>query len=193
MRRRWPSHCLQRSDMKHFYSMQPWQQVSEESVKVGFRKVLKRSYRLPNDEISEYTIFDEGQTACILALTPENEVILVKQFRPGPAKMLFELPGGGIEKNEEALAAAQRELLEETGYSGEMRFVTTAFHSAYSTMIRHCFVATNCKKIAEPTPDEHEFLETVLMSLPDFREHLRSGNLTDTTTGYLGLDALKLL
>lgn len=49
-------------------------------------------------------------------MTPENEVLLVKQFRKPAEKPLLEIPAGKLEKNEEREEAAKRELEEETGY-----------------------------------------------------------------------------
>ncbi len=54
-------------------------------------------------------------------------------------------------------------------------------------------MAKNCKKVKEPKREFDEFMEIVEMSLEEFREHLRSGQLSDVELGYLALDHLKLL
>ncbi|NTW30617.1 MAG: NUDIX hydrolase, partial [Candidatus Moranbacteria bacterium] len=65
---------------------------------------------------------------------------------------------------------------------------------AYSTYRKRVFVATDCVKVADSKPEDNgEELEVVLMSIPEFREHLRSGRLTDVEMGYLALDFLGLL
>lgn len=170
-----------------------WKKLSEESFQFGYRRLLKRIFQLPSGSKVEYTIKDEHISVCILALTPDDQVILAKQFRTGPEKVLFELPGGGADLDEEPIMAACRELLEETGYEGDMRFVSKNPVCAYSTGIRYNFVATNCKQVAEPQEGDSEFTEVELMSLEKFRQHLREGQLTDAATGYAGLDFLKLL
>lgn len=129
----------------------------------------------------------------VLALTEDNEVILAKQYRPGPQKILYELPGGYLDEGEKPEVSASRELLEETGYAGEIEFVGTSFDDAYSTMQRYCFVALNCKKIADQQLDDGEHVEIAYKSLEDFRSLLRSGEMTDVEVGYLGLDHLGLL
>jgi ADP-ribose pyrophosphatase len=60
-------------------------------------------------------------------------------------------------------------------------------------MLRYNYLARNCTKIAEPENNPHEPIEVVLMGLDEFRNHLRSGNLTDIATGYMALDYANLL
>lgn len=105
----------------------------------------------------------------------------------------MDLPGGERDEGETPMQAAERELLEETGYRGNMRFLTQSYECGHSPMYRYCFVATDCEKVGKMQLDEGECIETVEMNLYDFREHLRSGKLTDIEVGYLGLDYLGLL
>jgi ADP-ribose pyrophosphatase len=150
-------------------------------------------YRIPNGEESDFYLKKEGSATGILALTKDQRVILVRQFRPGPNEILNELPGGYIDNNETPEQAAERELLEETGYKGSAKLVATAYDCAYSTMNRHCVVVTDCEKVAEQNLDKNEFVEVFLMPLSEFRELLRSGKNTDVEVGYIGLDYLGLL
>ncbi len=170
-----------------------WKKMSETPLRVGYRRLLTRHFEMPDGRIEEFTIKDEQPAVCILALTADQQVILAKQFRPGPEKILLELPGGGVEEKETPEEAAQRELLEETGYNGTLQYLGMTLDCAYSTVYRHNFVAMNCQKIQEPKPDKNEFIEITLLSLHEFHAHLRSGQLTDMETGYLGLDMLGLL
>lgn len=135
----------------------------------------------------------ETNSACVLASTTRGIVLLVRQFRPGPEAVLLELPGGAVESGEEPAQTAARELLEETGYRGELEFAGSSWQCAYSTMRKHNFVARNCIKVQEPALDKHEFAELVELSLADFTQHVRSGNLTDVEGAYMGLDKLNSL
>ncbi|MDD3497968.1 MAG: NUDIX hydrolase [Candidatus Moranbacteria bacterium] len=171
-----------------------WKELSR---KIAFqkygRKIEKVVYRFPDGKESDFYIKKEGPTVCVLAFTKKNEVILAKQFRPGPKEILLELPGGGIEKGESFKQAVERELLEETGYKGKTVFVAEALDCAYSTMRRRCFVATDCEKVAEPQNTSSEICETILLPLDEFRDLLRSGKMTDIEVAYIGLDHLGLL
>jgi len=170
-----------------------WKKIKEELFRAGFRKLVKKTFQLPDNRVVDFDIKQEGPVVCILALTKDNKIVLAKQFRPGPEKVLLELPGGGVDTGETPEEAAKREFLEETGYTGDFQFVGTSLGDAYSTLIRHNFVATNCYRKQEQNLENNEFIEVVEMPLADFKDHLRGGQLTDITTGYLGLDYLKLL
>ncbi len=172
-----------------------WQELSREGLfksKYG-RAVEDVVYRMPDGREEHFHLKIEGTYAIVLALTTDNKVVLVKQFRPGKNAVLTELPGGGIKATQTPIEAAAAELIEETGYAGELEFVTEEWSDGYSDRRAFVFVARNCVKVAEPTFDLNEFLETTLMSVDEFRNHLRTGRLTDTASGYLGLDYLGLL
>ena len=170
-----------------------WKKRTEYISYNGYRKIITRVFQLPDGSIAEFDIKNEGPTVCVLALTKDQKVVLAKQFRPGPERILYELPGGACDGDEPSERAIARELLEETGYSGEFRFVATSFACAYSTKIKHNFVALNCHKQQDACQGEHEFIEVVEVSLEEFLELIRSGELTDVETAYLGLDTLGLL
>lgn len=171
-----------------------WEKLSHEVVFQKYnRKIEKIMFRLPNGEEKIFYIKLEGPAVATLAITKDNQVILVRQFRPGPNVIFNEIPGGYIGKGETLEQAAERELLGETGYKGNVRLVTTASDCAYSTMNRYCMVATECEKVAEQKLDKTEFAKVVLMPLKEFRELLKSGKMTDIEVGYLGLDFLSLL
>lgn len=167
-----------------------WKKLKEEPYKAGYRKMIKKFFELPHGKVIDFDVKDEGKPVSVFALTVDNEVVLAKQFRPGPERILIELPGGGREEGESLLEAAARELLEETGYQGEIEHIGSNVECAYSTRECQIFLARNCKKVSEPQPDENEFTEVVLMNLPDFRKHLQTGELTDSVTAYRCLDHL---
>ena len=171
--------------------IQPWKEIRREvAFKKYSRKIERVDFQLTDGSEADFYLKAEGGAVCIFALTPDDQVIMARQFRPGPNKILLELPGGGIEAGEEPIEAARREFLEETGYQGDFEFIGTCLDDAYSTMERSYVVATNCVKIAEPQNSAHEEIEVVLLPLEEFRHHLRTGQLTDVEIGYLALDYL---
>lgn len=170
-----------------------WKKLKQESLTIGFRKLLKVTFQLPDGRIADYVLKDEGRVACVLALTTHKQVVLARQYRPGPDAILLELPGGAVERGEAPQEAIGRELLEETGYSGDLQLAGVSYHCAYSKRQKYNFVATNCRRVQAPQNEANEFIEVVEMPLADFRKHVRSGKFTDVEGAYMGLDFLGLL
>ena len=172
-------------------AIQAWKELKREQVYKKYSRAIDRvDFLLPNGTEADFYIKAEAPAAAIFALTSDDQVILARQFRPGPKKILNELPGGYLDPGENALESIGREFREETGYEGEFVEIGTCLDDAYSTMERHCFVATNCKKVGEPQDTDTEQTELVLMPLDEFRQQLRSGQMTDVEVAYLALDYL---
>ena len=167
-----------------------WEKIDESIVYNGRRKVLKKTFKMPNGKQVDYEILKLGQMVCVLPLTSDKKVIIAKQFRTGPEKVLSELPGGGVKEGEDPKKAMERELLEETGYNGTMISLGKSYDSAYNTGVRHFFIALDCEKTAEPQNDENEPIEVELVSLDEFMDILHSGELTDSETAYRALEYL---
>ena len=171
--------------------VQPWKKVDEQVVYDRFRRIASRTFELPGGNVVDFEVIDLFDSVVVLALTAANDVVLVRQFRPGPEELLLELPGGVVEAGRRPIDAAEAELREETGYTGRFTGAGTMLKDGYATNTKHVFVATDCERVAEPA--EPEVTEHFVVSLVQFREHLRGGRLTDTDAGYRGLDFLGLL
>jgi ADP-ribose pyrophosphatase len=169
----------------------PWRKVAERVVYDRFRRVCSRTFELPDGEVADFEVVELNDSVAVLALTDEREVVLVREFRPGPEEVLLGLPGGVVESGQSVIEAARAELLEETGYEGDLHEVGTLFKDAYATSTKHVVAATGCRPAAEP--ERPELTEPVVLSLDEFREHLRGGRLTDTDAAYRALEYLRLL
>ncbi|MEM7008904.1 MAG: NUDIX hydrolase, partial [Thermodesulfobacteriota bacterium] len=86
----------------------------------------------------------------VVALTEENEIVLIEQYRHGTDSVTVEIPGGMVDPGEEPLQTAKRELLEETGYAGENWVQIGVVHPNPAMQNNRCFMflATNCKKVS---------------------------------------------
>lgn len=175
------------------WRMEPWELVETGDGSAGFMQVQHRRFRLPDGCEAVWDVFGPAATVAVLAVTPRNEVVLAREFRAGPMRVLDEMPGGLVDPGEGVLEAAGRELLEKTGYAGDLELVGSTWLAASANTRRHAVVARNARRVAEPTLVAGELIETRLVSLDEFRQHLRSGQLTDVDLGYLSLDHLGLL
>jgi len=172
-----------------------WREVNREiAYKKYSQAIERRDYKMPDGEIRDYYIRVEAPGVCVLAFTSDNEVITIPQYRPGPNAILRELPGGRPEEGETAVQAGVRELLEETGYAGEVEgWIGTWQADAYSQMDRSVIIVKNCQKVADQKLDTTEFGEVELVGISDFVTQVRAGKLTDTAGAMLALDHTGLL
>ena len=138
-------------------------------------------YRLPDERVIEPVyVIEYRDWVNVVALTPAQEVVLVRQFRPGLGRIVLELPGGTMDPGESCtLEAARRELLEETGYaSAEFSALgAIAPNPASHTNMMHCFLARNVERVREPDPDDTEHLEVVLLPLDELIQMAQRGEL----------------
>jgi ADP-ribose pyrophosphatase len=155
-----------------------WRKLDERLVYDRFRRVVSRRFQLPDGTLADFEVFDLLDSAAILALTPANEVILVREFRPGPEEVLLELPGGVVERGQTPAAAARAELLEETGYEGALVEAGTLLADAYATSSKHVFAGTECNLVA--APERPPLTQPVLMPLPDSSISAADGSPTPT-------------
>jgi len=171
-----------------------WRQIGSDVVlHEGWIRVSRRTYRLPDERIAQWDMFDGGQTVGVLALTPDGRLVMVRQFRPGPDRVVLNVPGGFVDAGETPVEAAARELTEETGFvSTDLAHVVTAM-SASSTGQRHVVIARNCQPGGQMMLDEFEDCEPVVLDVTEVRSELRSGRMTGNELVYLGLDHAGLL
>lgn len=114
--------------------------------------------------LPEYHVIEAMDWVCVVALTTDHNLVLVRQYRHGFGGTTLELPAGALDEGEEPVAAARREFLEETGYDApEWRHLLTASPETTRHGHRvHCFLACGAKRVASQSLDESEDVEVCL-------------------------------
>ena len=150
-------------------------------------KVVQDQVELPEGkgQAQRDLIFHNGAVA-VIAITPENKMILVKQYRKAIEATSYEIPAGKLEAGENAdpQAAALRELEEETGYTGQLELVYD-FYSAigFCNEKIKLYSASHLAKVENPRPqDEDETLELFEVSLEEAEQLLKNGDICDAKT-----------
>jgi ADP-ribose pyrophosphatase len=121
--------------------------------------------------------------AAILAFDENKKVILVKQHR-FPHGYVLEIPAGTLEKKEEPVKCAFRELEEETGYRAKKMTPLITYYPSigYNAEILHCFLASGLKKISDLKLDEDEILSVVRMDFKKLLSMIKTDKIQDSKT-----------
>ena len=161
------------------------------------RDVVIKQFQANDGTQHEFTTFgsEHGKHGAVIAVTRNREVVMMYQFRSGPERWLYELPGGSFHEGEDVQAGALRELREETGYqSAEVTYLGESCRDAYTNGTWHYFLATNCV----PGPDGLELdqeeldqgAELRLISIEQLIENAKQGNMTDAVAVLMAYDKL---
>lgn len=135
--------------------------------------------QMPDGKIVEpFYIIEYSTWVHVVALTKNQEVVLVEQYRHGIQKTVLELPGGCMEVEDiEPLLAAKRELLEETGYTSNTFIeigVISPNPSSHNNFI-HSFLATDVELVADLKLDDTEEINVVILPLNKVIESIDNG------------------
>lgn len=150
-------------------------------------KVLETSYFRPrfridkcelgNGNLLDATIFEFRSWANVVALTKNDDVVLIRQYRHGAHDILWEFPGGVVEEEEDPLDGAKRELLEESGYTAS-RWIEVARlypNPALQTNTLYGYLALDAERVAEQVLDAGEDIDVHLLPLDDLVAMARRG------------------
>ena len=171
-----------------------WEEISTEHIVqdewIDFRR---SAYRFPDGSVFKpFYSYSRRDYVVIVASDTEGKYLCVRQFRQGIKEVTTEFPAGGIERTdgreygsggsslaaEDALEAAKRELLEETGYVSDdwKHLLTVPSNATIADNYAHIFMAGNCRKSGGQSLDETEFLNVMKYSADEIEEMIYKGD-----------------
>jgi ADP-ribose pyrophosphatase len=163
-------------------SLKIWKRIESEEI-ADCRVFKVRREHSENSETgarADFFVVENPDWVNVIALTTDEKVILIEQFRHGTQEVTLEIPGGMVDEDEDPENCAARELLEETGYAaGEMIYLgkSRPNPAIQSNRIYH-FLAKNCEKFRETKFDEHEDIETKLVRLDEIERLIETEAIT---------------
>jgi ADP-ribose pyrophosphatase len=146
-------------------------------------RVVKELYRLPSGREKERVVIHPGDAAAMLPIEGDT-CILLRQFRFAIGEYLCEAPAGTMDPGETPLATAQRELIEETGLSGET-FIPRGFiytTPGFTTEKIHLFEVRDLTSSHEYEKDEDEEIEVVRVPVSEVLSMVHDGRILDAKT-----------
>lgn len=147
-------------------------------------RVHRQTLCLPGNKIVEdYYQIDLPSFAAIYAVTEQDEVLLLRQYKHGVGHVCLTLPGGQIDPGEDAEFSARRELLEETGYGGGRWLAgpPLILHGNQRIATVHIYVARHVIKLGEASSGDLEEAELLTSTRDDVRRAVMNGELPITT------------
>lgn len=138
---------------------------------------------LPNGRVAKREVVEHNGGVCIAALTEEEELLFVRQFRYPYKKVVTELPAGKLERGEDPLEAGKRELTEETGAAAAEYYRLGELYPSpgYCAEIITLYLATGLA-FGDSHPDEDEFLDVQRIPLREAVDMVMRGELPDAKT-----------
>ena len=144
-------------------------------------KVRKDVCESPQGKIIDpYYVYEFPEWASAVALTENNKVVMVRQYRHAIKEVCLEIPGGCIdETDKDPQSAIARELLEETGYSfSSYKYLgKTSSNASTNANWMHMFLARGGKKIREQDLDHNEEIIVELYSIDELKEMMRENKI----------------
>nr|MBB6139611.1 8-oxo-dGTP pyrophosphatase MutT (NUDIX family) [Mucilaginibacter sp. X5P1] len=129
--------------------------------------------------VDDYYVLEYPNWVNAVAITEDNKVLMVRQYRHAAGIVSLEIPGGVIDGDEAPEHAMQRELLEETGYLFEDIELISIVYANPSTANNHtyCYLAKGGKKVQDQNLDEHEELIVEEYTIPEVKQLLADNKI----------------
>jgi len=177
--------------------MKKWKTLSTKLVFDNrWLTVRQDEVELPNGRVlDDYFVWVDNDVALVVPVTEDGNFVMVRQYKHAAAKILTEFPAGFIDKGEDALAAARRELAEETGFISDhmSRLATFIGNPTKATGIMYVFLAEHAIKSQETNFDDNEDIETIVCTPAEVVGMIMDGKISVTSSVAAAFMALRRL
>lgn len=164
-----------------------WKKIKTERVfDHKFFKVNRDMVRLPDGREVEWLYWDSRDSTMVVPVTPDNKLVMIKQYRYLPDQIALEFPSGRSNESEKLEDCVRRELKEETGYACNGVIKLGEFYETMAQLNRriHIYLAKDAKtsvsdqrKFKSNEPDEFEVTEAVLYDLSKVAEMVKENRI----------------
>ena len=170
--------------------------LSKKIYKGRFLDIREDIVRLPNGNKSTREWINHPGAVCMIPILPDNRIALIRQYRYPVSDHMIEIPAGKLDRGENPLNCAKRELEEEIGFKGNKFTFLTHIHPAigFANEKMWIYLVEELEK-TKPKLDEDEFLEIFPIKLDIALKMIWESKITDVKTiiGLLWLNKLKKL
>ncbi|TYR82518.1 NUDIX hydrolase [Priestia megaterium] len=142
---------------------------------------------LPNGKTSTREVVKHPGAVAVIALTQDHKLVMVKQYRKAMDRILVEIPAGKLEKGEQPIVTAKRELEEETGYTcKELKHVISFYTSpGFADELVHLYITDSLSVMQNKAAlDEDEFVEVIEVSVDEALTMIQTNEIYDAKTAY---------
>jgi 8-oxo-dGTP pyrophosphatase MutT (NUDIX family) len=163
--------------------IQKWKVLKEQDVSPSpWFPILQHTVELANGQIiDDYYISPLGDVVQVLALIPEHEVVLVRQYKHGLGEILLELPGGMRQKGKSLIQSALNELEEEAAIKANAADLISlgkiANNPTKTRQITYGYILFNARFNSVQKPDVTENIEVLTMPAPQVLQHVKDGKI----------------